>query len=251
MYDPDSRALGSVIAKHIKNKGFPLKIYKLLWESCVLSIGLYGAEVWGFQPKKSSDKLFHRAIRTYLGLGLTAPLAAAKAELLWLQPTSHVHLKMVNLFNKIRQLPEERLTRKVLDWELNLTNRHPTMKTWSSEIRNILSNNYLEIYFKTLVHKRYLSQSHKHSLLNKNILCYENMCRESPMLNMYCKINNFYETKSYLSMPMSFPHKKRYVQCRMGILPIRSHLGRFDRPGNPETDRLCEYCTLRKCDDIV
>ena len=68
---------------------------------------------------------------------------------------------------------------------------------------------------------------------------------------MYCKVNHFYTSKLYLSMPLSFPLKKRYVQCRLGILPIRSHLGRFDRQRTPEDDRLCLYCTLQKCDDIV
>ena len=46
--EPAGRALGSVIAKHIKSGGLPLDVFQLLWESCVLSVALYGSEIWGF-----------------------------------------------------------------------------------------------------------------------------------------------------------------------------------------------------------
>ena len=71
------------------------------------------------------------------------------------------------------------------------------------------------------------------------------------MLRYYNKINNFISPKPYLSMPLSFLQRKRYAQCRLGILPIRLHLGRFERPKLDEAYRICSYCILNKCDDIT
>ena len=158
MYDPASRALSCIISKLIKNKGLPLKVYKILFESCVLSVCLYGSETWGFKPKKSLDKLFNRAIRTFLGLGSTAPMAGVKSELLWLQPTSQAHIRIINLFSRLRDLPQNRLTRKVFDWDSHLSTLYPNMKTWPSEVKDILRRNNFYIYFDVPLNKKDLSK---------------------------------------------------------------------------------------------
>ena len=46
--DSVGRALGSIVTKMIKNGGFPIKVYKTLYESCVCSVSDYGSEVHGF-----------------------------------------------------------------------------------------------------------------------------------------------------------------------------------------------------------
>ena len=43
------RALSAVITKMIKNGGFPLSIYTMLYDSCVTSVADYSAAVSGFQ----------------------------------------------------------------------------------------------------------------------------------------------------------------------------------------------------------
>ena len=125
------------------------------------------------------------------------------------------------------------------------------MKTWTSEIKEILHSNNLDVYFNVEVNKKDLIRSLKDSLYQKDIQSYLISCSDSPMLRYYNKINNFLHPKPYLSMPLSFLQRKRYAQCRLGILPIRLHLGRFERPRLGESDRLCIYCSLNECDDII
>ena len=67
------RALGGIITKMIKNGGFPLKVYKILYESCVCSISDYGSEILGFHQYESIEKLHSRAIRAFLWAPRTAP----------------------------------------------------------------------------------------------------------------------------------------------------------------------------------
>ena len=66
------RALSGIITKMIKNGGFPLNVYKILYESCVCSITDYGAEVLGFHEYNSREKIHNRAVRSFLGLGIWA-----------------------------------------------------------------------------------------------------------------------------------------------------------------------------------
>ena len=42
------RALGSLISKMIKNKGFPYPIFSKLYEACISSISMYGGEIFGY-----------------------------------------------------------------------------------------------------------------------------------------------------------------------------------------------------------
>ena len=65
------------------------------------------------------------------------------------------------------------------------------------------------------------------------------------------KAIQFHLSKPYLDMPLNFPLKKFYVKCRLGILPIRLHTGRFERPRIPEADRLCVHCKSKKFDNIL
>ena len=51
------RSLSSVITKMIKNGGFPLNVFKVLFESCVCSVTDYGSEVWGYKEHDSVNKI--------------------------------------------------------------------------------------------------------------------------------------------------------------------------------------------------
>ena len=66
--DSAGRALGSIITKMIKNGGFPLNVYSILYEACVTSIAEYSGEVFGYNQHQPTFKLHLRAIRAFLGL---------------------------------------------------------------------------------------------------------------------------------------------------------------------------------------
>ena len=68
--DSAGRALCSVITRMIKNKGFPFKIFSMLYNACVVSIADYSAEVTGFSECEATNQLHLKAIRAFLGLPL-------------------------------------------------------------------------------------------------------------------------------------------------------------------------------------
>ena len=82
--DPASRALSAVICKMIKNQGFPFSTFEMLYNYCVTSITDYGHDVIGFHQYSGSALIHSKANRAYLG---------------------------------VRQLPDDRLTKKIYRYD--------------------------------------------------------------------------------------------------------------------------------------
>ena len=69
-----SRALSSIVTKMIKNGGFPYKVYKKLYNACVLSVSDSNSQVTGYNSYNSLQQLHLRAIRAFLGVPKTLVL---------------------------------------------------------------------------------------------------------------------------------------------------------------------------------
>ena len=122
----------------IKNGGFPLNVYKILYESCVCSISEYGSAIWGFHQYSSLTKLHNRAITTYLGQSKCAPLAAQKNELCWLEPRSRTQINMIRFFHRLTKMPSCRITKIIFLWDMKVAEKLK-IKTWGREIEDILN----------------------------------------------------------------------------------------------------------------
>ena len=72
---------------------FPLKVYKILYESCVCSVSDYGAEIFGFQKYKSIEQIHSRAARAFLGVSKVTPIPGLREELNWLDPRSRSRIE--------------------------------------------------------------------------------------------------------------------------------------------------------------
>ena len=141
--EPASRALSAVLPKMIKNNGFPLKIYELLYNSCVTSISDYGHEVIGFHQYPAIEKLHSKALRFYLGTGKTAPLCGLRSEMSWPEPRSRTQARMFGYYLHLRDLPDDRITKKVFLFDQNFSQKHTNQMCWSSEIKQILTRTNL------------------------------------------------------------------------------------------------------------
>ena len=141
--DPASRAMNAVICKMIKNKGFPFDIFQLLYNSCVTTVCDYAHEVIGFHQYSASDKIHTKAIRSYLGVGHSAPLCALRSEMAWLEPRSRTQIKMLRFYYRLKDMDNNRLTKKILLYDQNLSNCDTNLPTWSGEIKDIISRHSL------------------------------------------------------------------------------------------------------------
>ena len=250
--DAASRALGSIITKMIKNKGFPMKVYRNLYETCVLSVLLYGAEVsWGFKQYNSTLKLHHRALRAFLGVSSQTPICGIKCELQFMDPQSHSQLRMIRQWMRMRSLPDHLLTRRILNWDINFQNSNPNLSTWSNECKTILSKNGLEHYFYINCNTKDLINSLKISLFKNDMKTFQLQCMNMPILRTYIQINDFEADKQNLYEDLNFKVKKRFASFRLGTLPIRIHSGRFERPRLNEALRICQQCLFNEVECTV
>ena len=120
----------------IKNGGFPLSVFKVLFESCVCSVTDYGIEVWGYKEFESITKIQLKASRAYLGLPKQAALPGLLSELNWIEPRSRTQLQIIRYFHKLNKMDDQRLTKKVYLWDKKL-NDSGKLKTCSAlRLRN-------------------------------------------------------------------------------------------------------------------
>ena len=238
------RALGGIITNMIKNGGFPLKVYKILYESCVCSISDYGSEIFGFHQYDSIEKLHSRAIRAFLGVPKTAPIAGIRSEINWLEPRSRTQLKMIRMYHRLVSMPNNLLTKKVFLWDLNLS-ESSNFSTWTKEVKEVLlRNNSMDLFTNNIFDVKTAITEIRACLVKKDQNKLENQCKKLPKLRTYNLISEFAADKSYLSKPLSFVQRKFLAKLRLGVLPIRIETGRYERPRKTEAERVCKQCRL-------
>ena len=145
--DSAGRALGSVITKMIKNGGFPFNVFNTLYQACVCSIMDYGGEVMGYDSFKSTLKIHLRAARSFLGVTKTTPKPGIISEMNLLLPQYRTQIRMVRQFHRISKMSNDRLTRKVFNWDKKISDGNQS--TWYSEVKDIFLSNKMEAAFES------------------------------------------------------------------------------------------------------
>ena len=140
--DAASRAFGAIInkLKYIKNCRY--QTYTKLYESGIVPITDYNAGVWGFKSFDKIDVLHHKIIRYFLSVHHFAANHAIEGDMGWVPPVVRRLVSMTRLWNRLIDMPQDRLTQKVFDWDYSLCRNN-----WSFEVKNIFENcNLLHIY---------------------------------------------------------------------------------------------------------
>ena len=241
--DSAGRALGSIVTKMIKNGGFPFNVYSILYEACVTSIADYSGEVFGYNQHQPTLKLHLRAIRAFLGLPKNSVNVGVLSEVDWLLPQYRTRMKMIRMYNRIIKMDENRLTRKIFNWDRQL-NESNTISSWSNEVKSIFSEcNMISFYDNTnpFAVKCTITKMHE-IFLSKQHYYLKAECETKPKLRTFVTFKNFFGIPSYVLKPLSFVQKKFISKTRLGSLPIRLETGRFSRPILEEHLRICLIC---------
>ena len=98
--------------------------------------------VWGERFKESTSKIFekieqvsYRGARYYLGVHRFASTNALLGDLGWTSARTRHKLLILKLWNRLCEMPLNRLTKKVFSWDLLYSTRRGT---WSYNAKNIL-----------------------------------------------------------------------------------------------------------------
>ena len=250
-FDPAKRALNSVICKMIKNKGFPFDIFHMLYNACVTTVKDYAHEVIGFHEYSGSTKLHNNALRSYLGVGNSANLCGIRSEMAILEPRSRTQIKMLRFYLRMKNMSDERLTKKIFLYDQMLSLENENFSCWTNEIKQIVSRNNMLFVIDSYSPKQVVNIL-EDSLYKKDIEMFRNQCRQSPKLRTYVKLfSPFTEHKytiNYTRMCLPFIMRKRIAQIRLGVLPIRIETDRYLKDRTPAELR---YCLQPNCHNTL
>lgn len=218
-----------------------LKIYKdlgygtfsQLYAACVSPVLNYAAGVWGAMQSPASDAVENRAIRCFLGVHKFVPVLAAQGDMGWVPGSVQRKCEMVRLWNRLINLSENRVTKKVFLWSKNKC-------PWAAELQTVLSDAQLQYVFqnnlscsvKTI--RSILMLNFEHKWLTGIMV--------KPKLRTYIQIKDVFDTELYVKANLTRNQRSLMAQLRTGILPLAIETGRFTQ--TPEEDRLCRLCEL-------
>ncbi len=234
------RALGGVISKFksLRNVGF--ETFTKLYHSGVVPVMDYCSGVWGFKIDNSCDKIQQRALRYYLGVHSKSPLSAIEGETGWLNTESRRHVEMFRLWNRILSMNEDRLTRKMFEYDYA-----KCKDNWCYEIKQICikvgkMNMFTEKQFCNI-------SEMQNALKGVFIEKWQSELVQKPKLRTYICFKDEYCTENYVKYCISRRERSLLAQLRIGILPLHIETGRFR--GLDLEDRTCQICNTQEIED--
>ena len=240
--DSAGRALGAVVAKtrYLKDMGF--NTYNVLFDTGVLPVLEYGSEIWGYKYYKCTDSIQERAIRFFLGLHRFTPIPALRSEVGWISTQSRRWINMVRFWNRLIEMPEDRLTYRIFKWDLAQVDNG---QNWSSELQAIFSVSQLSHVFERKV-------TCDLEAFKVNCVEYDsgNLCVQvhgKPKLRTYVKYKQDFQTEFYVSCLLPKYQRSVFAKLRCGVLPLKIETGRFT--SIELSERICEFCLLGEVED--
>ena len=251
LHDAASRALGALVSKHYTSKGLDFKVYEKIYKSTVIPVMDYSAGVWGYKQFDSHDKLQHKAIRTFLGVGKPTPLDALDGDAAWDSPKLRRHVDMVRLWCRLVKMDHNRLPFKVLKYDIQTSER--VRNTWAREVKNILEQcdmlDYYDIDVSVASSTNFVANKVCTKLRQIFAHGWQQGLEMSSKLRTYKTYKTQFSTEKYLFRHMSIKQRSYYAKFRCGTFPINIELGRYRNPKIPLEQRLCKVCESRAVED--
>ena len=150
---------------------------------------------------------------------------------------------MVRCYHRMLCLDNNRITKKVYLWD-KILNEAGKIKTWYSEIKEILASAALE---GTPVHNTPFNLKSTLDTLTSSFKAQQkeqlvNECKNKPKLRTFVIFKDFENTPAYTTKFLNFYQRRAMAKLRLGCLPLRIETGRYSRPRLDEQDRTCLLC---------
>ena len=95
------KALGVLIARSRNTGDFMFDVYTRLFNTVVMPIITYSAAVWGFKCYPSLQKIQNWAMRSLMGLGKIAPIAALQGDMGWVPVETNLKIEVLKCWHKV------------------------------------------------------------------------------------------------------------------------------------------------------
>ena len=236
------RALGSVINKFKSFKNVRFSSFTKMFETSVLPVMQYGAEIWGFKEYVKCERVNQRAARYYLGVHPKTPLLAVTGDTGWRSAQCNRHVKMINYWNRLVLMEDTRLTKKMFIYDYNRCKDN-----WSMEVKQLCQDNDMIEIFDDMGEINVIDFERNLSV-NFNSK-WKNSLPTKPKLRTYLKFKDVFVTEEYVRSCGSRRKRSLLAQFRMGVLPLAIETGRFIN--KPIEERICKVCCTNMVEDEV
>ena len=230
-----NRALGAIINKFRQHRNTGYKAFTKLYFTNVCPILEYCSGVWGFKQIQCCNKVQFRAQRYFLGVHNKTPLLSLFGDMGWTDPRDRRHLDMLRLWNRLIKMDNNRLTKKIFEWDKGLQN-----SGWNSEIKQIFQSlDCLNCFENSnTIDIKYAENKLKENSLNKWLVDVQH----KPKLRTYVLFKDDLKTEDYVKYCTNREQRSLLAQFRFGTLQLNIELGRF-RNIDLE-NRICEMCVM-------
>ena len=127
---------------------------------------------------------------------------------------------MIRFYHRLTLMSEDRLTKRVFLWDLNLTQNNRISSIWSQEIKYVLSRNSLVSFFSLdLFNLKFIIKTLQDSLKLKDLGRLHAESCKSTKLRTYVHISGDRGAKTCMRKPLSYIQRKYMAKLRLGILP--------------------------------
>ncbi len=227
-----ARSYGRIVRlfKKLKNLGF--KTYETLYQTYVIPVLNYAAEVWGYPDYNSPQVLQNRVSRFFLGVHKFTPVPATQIEMDWLDVRYLRWIDMVRYRNKLVKMSEDRLPAIINRWDKSLNTQ-----AWHSQVSQVLAyadvlpeneNDYVDIDALSS-HLKVLNR-------NKWFVNAQTKSKLEVFLEVVDRDNQQVVVRSNLSRR----RRSLVTKIKCGVLPLIVETGRFKN--TPRELRLCQIC---------
>ena len=241
--DAASRALGAIRSKLKSLKCFGFNSFNTLFNSGVLTIADYSAGVWGTKNYAKTEQVSYKAARYFLGVHRFAPVEALLGDMGWSTAKTRHKILIMKYWNRLCELPQSRLTRRVFDWDRKFTN---SRGTWSYSARQILIDVQRPDLFDGVMA---CDIDNAKSIIDSiDVGDWEVKRYKSDKLRYYNLYKYDKNTEDYLSLDLTKYQRSIFAQFRCGILPLEIEVGRYRDIALP--NRICQVCHNAVEDEI-
>ncbi len=237
--DSGGRALGAIISKFkaLKNVGF--KTFETLYNSGVKPILEYGSGIWGHLAAKPMNKVNNRAMRYFLGVHKFSPNEALIGDIGWLTPKLSRYLPRIRLWNKLIEMDNSRLTKRIFEYDYNVCKNN-----WSSNMKSLFVDINADVFKEKLSCNLSVMNDTLYDIMSKS---WAKDVLKKPKLRTYIRYKESVCTEKYVMFLDSRYSRSLFAQFRHGILPLRIETGRYKNL--PLEERLCELCNIGAVED--
>ena len=127
-------ALGGIINrfKSLRDVGFGT--FDKMYETGVMSVCNYSAEIWGFKDFQCCKHIQNRAMRYYLRGHKYAPIAGMQGDLGWLATKFSRYICRVLFWNSIMKMDNSNLVKHIFNYDYGICKNN-----WSADMKYIFA----------------------------------------------------------------------------------------------------------------